>query len=593
MRANQEITGGIDGRRESISDSHPTAAARNVRHSLLGYEFDIDSDKWKLSARSKLDAAAMRKAFPGALTEGAIETLAHYAEIASAGTCSLFSNALRRFSKYSLEKEPGAKITTTSLINFRHFNFEKSGNDQVIISSVRPFLRKWSDLGFSGVSDEVIQLIDGWTLKSAPQGEAVNRQGVDEGPLELAEKAALEAGWMSAFESGALSHEELSLCLLLSRSGRRPSQYANLKVGDLDDTRVDDSPKGDSGLPRKMLLLHVPRAKQTDQGWRTEFRSIELIPPLWNALVQQRMTVIERFNKLLDGPGRNLQLSDRSSIFDLLPLWPMWSAMAASFKAIEKLLESNLPDEALLRLNADASSDAWHQSHTAIGNAVRSATAKTQSQNRVGQPLHVNPRRFRYTLGSELVRKGVAPTVAAHLLDHSSIDSLKSYQRSDPDHAIQIDKTMALAMKPLVQMFRGKPVDREADANGGDRPEATRILYNGEGTATCGRDLQCGLDQIPRCCYTCDHFQPWIDGPHESLLEVLLDERQQRYDLLGPSELVGVNDVTIYAVVEVIQRCETRRQELDAENTARRKRKFGARGRAPNAGSTGLDGASA
>jgi len=187
--------------------------------------------------------------------------------------------------------------------------------------------------------------------------------------------------------------------------------------------------------------------------------------------------------------------------------------------------------------------------------------------------LYVNPRRFRYTIGTELVKKGVAATVAAHLLDHSSLDSLKSYQKIIPDHAIPINKAMALGMKPLVQMFRGQPVDRELDAKGGDRPEKTRILYDGQGTATCGIDRQCGLDQIPRCCYTCNHFQPWLDGPHEPLLEVLLEERQQRSELLGPSEIVGVNDVTIYAVVEVIQRCESRRQELAAQSASTTRRK--------------------
>ncbi len=585
MRKEKESTDQIDGSAASDAGGRESEGESSGRLSVLDYEFDVNSDKWKLSARSNLNAAALRNAFPGVLTDGAMGTMAHYAQVVSAGTCAQFSLGMRRLAKFVRTLDTDPEITTTMLINFRHHAFQETGNDQIFISSVRPFLRKWYDLGFDGVSEDVIDLIESWTLRSAPAGEAVNRQGADDGPLERDEKATLEAGWMAAYEAGSIDHGAMSLCLLLSRSGRRPSQYANIKLVDLYDRKFDDLPNGDSTSPRRMLLVHIPRAKQPDQGWRKEFRTIEVIPAIWNSLVRQRMLVMQRFEEMIVGKNFDLAPHEILHIEEQLPLWPLWSAVSTSLKVAERLLKQKSPREAIDRLRLDGSSDAWHQSASAIGNLVKEASAKTDSKNRNSQPLHVNPRRFRYTLGTELVRKGVPATVAAHLMDHSSLDSLKIYEKSIPDHAIPINKAMALSMKPLVRMFSGEAVDRELDARGGDRPHQTRILFNGRGTATCGIDRQCGLNQIPRCCYTCNHFQPWLEGPHEPLLEVLLDERQQRFELLGPSEMVGVNDLTIYAVVEVIQRCQLRRQELAAKSAPSTQRKNATKRHASGEGS--------
>lgn len=79
--------------------------------------------------------------------------------------------------------------------------------------------------------------------------------------------------------------------------------------------------------------------------------------------------------------------------------------------------------------------------------------------------------------------------------------------------------------------------------------------------ATCGQYGFCGAN-APIPCYTCNHFQPWLDGPHEEVLADLLAERDQVFKLTGDSVMAAVNDRSILAVVNVIQRCEARRAEL-------------------------------
>jgi hypothetical protein len=119
---------------------------------------------------------------------------------------------------------------------------------------------------------------------------------------------------------------------------------------------------------------------------------------------------------------------------------------------------------------------------------------------------------------------------------------------------------MALQLAPYAQAFQGILVDSESDAKrGGDL--ASRIKFKGQNTATCGQYGFCGAS-APIPCYTCQHFQPWLEGPHEEVLADLLAEREQVEQITGDIAMAAVNDRTIFAVVNVIQRCHIRRTEL-------------------------------
>lgn len=69
----------------------------------------------------------------------------------------------------------------------------------------------------------------------------------------------------------------------------------------------------------------------------------------------------------------------------------------------------------------------------------------------------------------------------------------------------------------------------------------------------------------PIACYTCKSFQPWLDGPHQEVMDGLLEERQRIRQLTRDESMVAINDRTIVAVAEVIRRCEERRSELVVE----------------------------
>ena len=81
----------------------------------------------------------------------------------------------------------------------------------------------------------------------------------------------------------------------------------------------------------------------------------------------------------------------------------------------------------------------------------------------------------------------------------------------------------------------------------------------------CGQHGFCG-QLAPISCYTCRNFQPWLDGPHEAVLNHLVSERE-RLMMATDARIASINDRTILAVAEVVRRCEEIRSEMsEAEN---------------------------
>ena len=562
-------TNAREGREHSTRVGTSQPGESSSRRSLYGYEFALDAPTWRLAKGVRpINVAAVKSKFSDALGDSFLATIAHFAETRSASACRNAVVCMTDFLEHIAPNETVDRVTSEDLINYRGHIAQRDGHESQLARSVRPFLKAWFDLQQPGVGRELVQLMDSWSLTQSPVGVAVESLDPREGPLEPAESAAHIACVMTACEDGLIKHEDMLACLLLSFSARRPKQIAELKLTDLDDTRTEEAnpvAAGASvvaGTGRKMLLIHIPRAKRRGGKFRGQFRSVEVTTHVWAAAVQQRGSVINRFDKRLRAGGWELQDADLNEIRGQLPLFPDWPVIGASLEELDKLRGSGQHQQARERLKTLVAGDQWHRDAAGMSFTLRRATGMAGAESRTGEPLHVTGRRLRYTKGTDAARAGLPDEVAAYLMDHSSTESIKIYTKTLPEHAKPINKAMALAMLPLAKVFQGTLVDREGDARGGDNPQASRILYKGNGAATCGAGVRCGLGKLPRPCYTCPRFQPWLDGPHEAVLEELLGERNLRLSASADMAIVGVNDMTIIAVVEVIQRCEARRQEL-------------------------------
>ncbi|MAZ10330.1 MAG: recombinase [Sutterellaceae bacterium] len=494
--------------------------------SRAGYWFDIDASTWHLDKNNAVFLRRIRESLCDEALSGFLATLAHYARTMSG---SHVRNIADRCS--AMIAETGAtSIETSTLINYRA---SLDRQNEWKFGTIRGFLYKWHELGYPGIEDDVIDLMKGWTLKGNIKGDAVKRLDPTEGPLTDNELSAFNEGVVRAFEQNRITLDELGICLLISHTGRRPKQVAHIKNCDLDGTRTNK--KGEA-----MFLLHIPRAKQRGEVFRDSFKTFAMTRELWTVLNAQKKNTVATIERIL---GYELQEADRAA----LPLFPDLVA----FEAVQSVIE----------LRSLLASDHLHLPSAQITVILKkAASAGEVMSERTGQLLDVVATRFRYTKGTRAAREGFGLMVIAELLDQTDIQNAEVYTKNVPEHAHALSKAMALQLAPYAQAFQGVLVDREAEARRGN-DLSSRIKFKGRNMATCGQYGFCGAN-APIPCYTCDHFQAWLDGPHEEVLADLLAERDEVQRLTNDSAIAGINDRTIFAVINVIQRCETRRAEL-------------------------------
>ncbi len=547
-------------------DLAPSAAESQskLRTTHGGYGFDALADKWQLTARLAIYTKATLSRLSPRLRIAARETLATYAETKAATSVKAIWGTFAGFLEVVGSGNRVTSIDSRLLINYRDFLNRTYGHEGELSGRIRPFLRKWHNLGFVGISSDLIAMIDGWRLSQWPVGAAVNRNDPECGPFMGDELAALELGWTACYDQGTLDLSDYVHNLLLSRTGRRPAQLLGIKLKDLEAKGSSSTTFGDTGVQAIRLRLWIPRVKQRGSKWREQLRAVQVTPAIWNALQLLRADVVNHFNKLLQEGGICLPQGDLQRIQEELPLFPAWSLLV---KAVAEVAIASGNDDKKpqgRRLQEWAETDAWHGAASSTFKALKRSSEANQSLDMGATALHVEATRFRYTKATTLKRDGHTDETVAWVMDHSTTASVKIYEKNLPDRAKALSKSMAMRLAPLSKLFLGKVVDSEADAKGGDDPAKTRLLFHGEGAATCGISKQCGMKRIPRCCYLCSQFQPWLDGPHEQVLEELLMEREQRRKHLDDPVMVGVDDLTIVATVQAIQSCEARRQELRA-----------------------------
>ena len=326
------------------------------------------------------------------------------------------------------------------------------------------------------------------------------------------------------FANDVLGLTETALLMTVAMTGRRPAQVSALKLKDLIK------------LGSK-YYINFPRAKQRHMGWRSSFKKFAIIEDLWVLLNEQADYVRVMFAENLGVKVIPAHLDNE------LPLFP------------------NMKDDLSLAGDLEVlKSDRLHMPSIEISQVVVAAGEKTNViSERSGVPLHLNATRFRYTLGTNLAREGKGEYVIAEALDHTDTQNAGVYVKNLPDIVERIDKAVAMQLAPYAQLFRGVVIPSEKFATRGDDP-SSRISNGRRNVGSCGSHGFCGA-LAPVACYTCAHFQPWLDGPHEEVLDALIQERERVKDLTGDLKVASANDRLIYAVSDVIRRCNVEKEK--------------------------------
>ena len=131
--------------------------------------------------------------------------------------------------------------------------------DEHSLEPLRGLLKLWHELGYHGVSDEVAELVDSWTLKGPVRGAAVKRMDPIEGPLTNVELQIFNEAVPQAYEHNQISLSTLAYALLLSHTGRRPIQLTLIRIGDIYSGAI---PTGGGAY-----VIRIPRAKQRGRGY--------------------------------------------------------------------------------------------------------------------------------------------------------------------------------------------------------------------------------------------------------------------------------------------------------------------------------------
>lgn len=491
-----------------------------------GYTFALYDEHWELDKNVTVTLATVHRSLSGDVLYGCLSTLSYYAKHLSS---SHTQNVAARL-QHMLRVTGVSEFSEAALINYRGTLDSQS---EWYLSVIRGFLRRWYRLGYPGLSKQIIRLMDDWRLKGNRKGDAIKRKDPETGPLTDNELQAFNEGAVRAYESKSISLSELSISLSASHTGRRPIQLSQLRIIDLL--------RGKNQKGEPYYLLNVPKAKD-GQGFRSSFKSFAVSEEIWSILTAQAKSVIASAERIF---GFTLQKSDEQQ----LPLFPDLEAMQTV--SSPKEFRQTLPRD-LLHIPAAEVTDT-------LQFVVLAADVKSE---RTGDLLSINARRFRYTVGTRAAREGFGELVIAELLDHKDTQNAGVYVKNIPEHVERLDAAIGFQLAPYAQAFAGVLVDSERDAVRGNDPSSRIRDSIGKGIGTCGEHGFCGAN-VPIPCYTCMHFQPWLNGPHQEVYEELIAERERVKEITNDMQVAAVLDRSIVAVADVILRCKSRRAELE------------------------------
>ncbi|HFF6190642.1 site-specific integrase [Stenotrophomonas maltophilia] len=493
--------------------------------SKAGYAFNVLDEYWQLD-KDVTVALGLVAMLPDAVQSGFRLTLQRYAEELSAHHTYNMAEAFKRYLR-----DTGAKcVTPKDLLNWRA---SLGADGEWRLGALKGFLLAWHEFGFNGVSEETAELLRGWTIKGNEKGAAVATGCPETGPYTDLEMAALLDWANSAVIKRKITFKDFVYLLALAMTARRTVQLAALRGRDL------------KGNPKEVasLYLNVPRAKQRNLRFRGKFRSIPIIEDLFLVLDSLHRRAVADVEATI---GAKLDDDLRKEV----PIFINEDA-AAKVKSVAELRD----------LLAGSKPDALHATTSSLDSALlRYARANTARSERTGEFIRLSARRFRHTRGTKLRREGFGAFVIAELLDHSDIQNVRVYTENTANEVAIIDEFIGPKLAPFAQACLGRLVRLERDAIRGDDPRSRVANDRSNGVGTCGNYGFCASGY--RACYTCTHFQPWVHGPHQEVLEDLYAEKSRARDAGCSDVVVSANDLLILAVEHCITLCSEFKDKL-------------------------------
>lgn len=490
-----------------------------------GATFDPRADKWAYRDGVKDVSIDFQtsSALMSDLQQSLRALLLWYAENRSADTVQNAHNRITHFLRFLAlgGTKRIAKISSLDLLNYKTSLTEKN---EWYFGTLSGLLKKWHGLGLPGVTDDAVALLEGLRVEGNAKGTAVLTMDPLKGPFTNMELEAIQSGIEHAYAENIIDERIYHLAWLFMSLGPRPAQFAALKVCDITGTTTAE---GDVAY-----ILNLPRAKQGNKHLRVAFKKRPLVSQIGKPLLEYSQRVRASYAALLDDPRQ-------------APLFPQ-----------EGFHEGSPGFE-------------YHDTAKGLSRTLVVELNKLKIfSERTGDQLHITPVRFRRTFGTRAAQEGHGELVIAEMLDHTDTQNVGVYVAAVPEIAARIDRAIAMQMAPLAQAFKGILINDESEATRAGDPSSRiidlRIDRSRKPMGSCGQHSLCGFS-APIACYTCQNFEPWLDGPHEAVLKHLIDKRDQLLQTTD-QRIASINDRTILAVAQVVQMCQEQKEKGGSSN---------------------------
>ena len=389
---------------------------------------------------------------PESMRVGYLNTLAYFSSEYSAG---YIKNINHIFSQWLSIMD----FETIDAKAINQFNLSLGQEKNYKLNSIKKFLTKWKKLGYEGLDNSSLRMLEKISIKPNLTGEAVKRRDPNYGPLTEDELKIILEAIGKLLKENKIPLYIYCYIILLATTGRRPLQLTSLKAKDV--IRTDEE-----------CFLNIPKVKQRKE-FRSEFSMIKIDDTLYEKL----RTLINLNQKLIeDRVNTNI-----SHLKKELPIF-------IDFKKIESI-------SSIQSLDAFMTTDFLHIKNSCISNKLNNLTAKFNIRSpRTHNPIRINARRFRYTLGSRLAKEGASVEVIAKALDHKSINSAGIYIKNSSDNVHDIDMRINSFFEPLSKIFLGE------DSTKNKKTFKDYVLSSFGLTESKNKNIEC---------FTCKNFKAW------------------------------------------------------------------------------------
>ena len=196
------------------------------RKSKMGYDFDENSEIWRLDGSLTVNLSLMMDLLDDKTSQGFRKALSRYAEELSANSTYNMLNQMTMYCESS-----GA--STVNVIDLTNWRSSLTNETEYRLGALKSFFMAWHDWGFSGIDSDVVDYLDELTLKGNVKGKAVRGACPYSGPLTLLEQGSLSDWAANAFTESKINLTEYCLLLSLLFTGRRMGQIRALRACDL------------------------------------------------------------------------------------------------------------------------------------------------------------------------------------------------------------------------------------------------------------------------------------------------------------------------------------------------------------------------